>query len=521
MPSLSFAIAGGAHDNFMRTSTKIIMSYAPAIILATVLAVGLLLVIGDGISGERIKHLPQQIFCLDESNYSSLSAKNKVIEQGADTLNADGTIRYYYDNFDRYSDTTVVIESFENTEWAQISGPVQSIEPSRLRINGEKSLKVTLADTGRLNVAEMRITNTSQRELDLGKWENQGIFSLWLHVPDQDIFNSASMRFIDGNGNIRKFNAIENPQLGIPNFFDRDDAYPDLPFKNQESSADEWTDYQIVEGWNFLFWRNEQAFYTDKGPFNARDIRHFEVSITVNPGEGNGDIYVDDLRLITGLQKDDNVLAPNWYPPHGRPQYGVFELDSDIENGGSIKLINIRQSQYPSNGDRARMIAKGLTPENFIIRVRFKTEDIGTSGDLTNTWFRLTYDFDTEWDPGHDWFGFYSSLEWQKAGLITVIPVQRFYLQDQEPKNENIDVSSVPFKMRDEATYEVQLEVRGQNATAWVYTVGDECLKLKEKVSYEFQRQRHADKRYPIAIEATGDMKIRVYEVEIAEIDKI
>jgi hypothetical protein len=120
--------------------------------------------------------------------------------------------------------------------------------------------------------------------------------------------------------------------------------------------------------------------------------------------------------------------------PHGRPQYGVFEVDS-VNGDGTARLVNVRQTQYLSNGDHVRMISKALSPENFILRARFTVEDLAAEEDTTvNTWIRLAYDFDPTWDPGHDWFGFYASFEWKRIGLLTVRPVERFYLQDQEPK---------------------------------------------------------------------------------------
>jgi hypothetical protein len=65
----------------------------------------------------------------------------------------------------------------------------------------------------------------------------------------------------------------------------------------------------------------------------------------------------------------------------------------------------------------------------------------------------------------------------------------------------------------------VQLDVRGQTVAAHVYEVKDDCLALKDTVQYEFMRSRYAaDKRYPVAIEATGNAKLRMHEVEIAEL---
>ncbi len=438
----------------------------------------------------------------------------------SNALNPDGTIKYFFEDFSEYS--SVVLADFENVQNVTSSGEKVTLVTSDDHINGSRSLLITLPkSTAPVSdeKVDVVVNKKSETEINLSAWEGKGMITGWIKVPDRKNVQSIGLVLVDSEGNKRTFDTLENLQKNILNYYETDDAFPNLSFNSRTSAADEWTDFWLNTGWNFLFWKNTEGAYKDTGNFNSEKVIEMQFILSLQPQEEDVDINLDDIRLMSGLQKNDNPLSPNWYPPLGRPQYGIYDIDTDVDGVNSLKLLNVRQNQYLSNGDHGRMLTSGLTPNNFIWRTRFTLENMQGSKNMSNTWLRLMYDFDPEYDPGHDWFGFYSSFEYGKIGLLTVIPIQRFSAQTQEPLTKDISISESSFDLSEDEMYEVQMKVEGQIAEAWLYTVtGDDCLHLKKHITYTFNRERYADKRYPLGIEITGNVSARIYQVEIAEI---
>ncbi len=94
-------------------------------------------------------------------------------------------------------------------------------------------------------------------------------------------------------------------------------------------------------------------------------------------------------------------------------------------------------------------------------------------------------------------------------------------MQDQEPK-AGARTATTEFTPHSDVEYEMHMLVKGQFVSAAIYEVsGDDCLVHKAGMSYTFEHPRHgADKRYPIAIESTGNMRTIIHEVEIASLDE-
>jgi hypothetical protein len=137
-----------------------------------------------------------------------------------------------------------------------------------------------------------------------------------------------------------------------------------------------------------------------------------------------------------------------------------------------------------------------------------------------NTYFRVTYDFEPDWDPGHDWFGAYISLEYNKFGLNAVWPITRNILQDQEPKKGDATTTN-DFAPLNNVEYEMDLVVEGQQTSATIYEVNGNCLMPQASVGYVFHHPRHGtDLRYPIAIESTGNMRSIIHEFEMISLEK-
>ena len=107
-------------------------------------------------------------------------------------------------------------------------------------------------------------------------------------------------------------------------------------------------------------------------------------------------------------------------------------------------------------------------------------------------------------------------MEYKKFGLITVFPLQRFLVQDQEPSQKNILISNNNFSPKQDTPYELQMTVLGNKAISVLYQVRDNCLQQKGFIQYTFRRNRYGnEKRFPIALEITGDTKAIIQEIEL------
>lgn len=468
-----------------------------------------------------IQWLPQQFFCLDKSQFLSDVQKSQYdytkSEWSVYHLNSDNTIQYVYENFDTREDYSRIIEQFESLQNLNIDKNVADINLSKEKINGDSSLAVHIKQNT-LKENKLTIKSNFDNSIDLKRWDNRGFISGWIKIENRNDITGINIKIGDESGSYREFKMLPNLQIGIPNFFNENDAYSDIKYPIRNSISDEWTDFWLNNGYNYLLWRTDKEFYKDAGMVDMGRIKWFEITLLLNKNlSSQTNILLDDFRIQDGLQKDVNPIGDFWYPPHGRPQYGIFDVDEINPQDFVLKLLNVRQTQYPSNGDHGRMIAKGNTPLNFAMRIKFKLVDLNSNRD--NTWLRIMYDFDPIWDPGHDWFGVYQSLEWDKFGLVTVIPIERFSLQEQEPKKENINLSSKRYSIKEDKMYEINLTVEGQKANATLYNIGNNCLKIEKNVKYQFSRERYdMQKRYPIAIEITGNTKVVIYEVEIFEL---
>jgi hypothetical protein len=209
-------------------------------------------------------------------------------------------------------------------------------------------------------------------------------------------------------------------------------------------------------------------------------------------------------------------LAGNWYAPNGMPQYGVFDLSE--EKDCSLRLISVTREQYPSNGDHARILSNFNAPLNFAFKTRFKIID-PTPGYVNenNSYLRFQYDFDGEYDPGHDWLGAFISFEYKNFGLISVEPVERYVKQKQEPEKFPFSARKSVILDKDKE-YQIDLVVKSNKACAYLYEVYSETkLRKISSVSYEFERTRSELGR-PFSIETTGSYHMLISQIEILDL---
>ena len=433
-------------------------------------------------------------------------------------INNSGTVHYFKDDFSSYQQYSKTIDQFDNLDNISLSGSFQEIGLSPENISGEKAFSFQIKPNVDQN-KDIVIRKKLAQPMDIVRWKESGIFSFWMNIENRKGISGVSLKIGDENNNFRDYKELNNYQIEVPNNYDSDDVYPDVPLSNDPNNQNEWTDYWLNEGWNYIFWKENPGSFSDNGNVDLAKITWFEITL-VTSNNVSQKIMLDDFRIQDGIQKEANSLGGVWYPPENKPQFGIFDLDQLGENKYAARLINVRHTQYPNNGDHGRMVLNYNTPQNFSLRARFQLTNLPkTQKERENTWFRVLYDFDSAYDTGNDWFGAFISFEWNKFGLTTVNPIEKDNIQTWEPRKEAIMGASSDFTPKENVIYEIQITGKGQNAIASIYEVENNCLILRGKINYGFQRSRHGDdKRYPFCLEVTGNLKANILEFEVKEL---
>lgn len=341
---------------------------------------------------------------------------------------------------------------------------------------------------------------------DSYEFSNQIMIDSTLNFAEDSFF--SSWVYIDNGNDIKSIDLLYddyicrgpiNLILSEPNLIKSDDEYNDYIF-NVSQRIKKWEDFQLVDGINYYFWHNCTK--------TNNSIENNKIMFKVNYYQGNSRINITNFRVQKGVFRYVNPTNGVWYAPHGMPMYGVFDINND-----GIKLLNVRQTQYPSNGDHVRILSNLSLPENFSLKVVFRLEDFGDN--FNNTYFRIQYDFDNEYDPGHDWFGLFWSFEYSKIGLVTVYPIERYFKQGEEPtkfdKNSRIDLKPK------EGTYELNMFIEGQELRAILYRKTFFGYVKKAELNYMFDRKRNLVGD-PLSIESTGNAHLTIQDVEVRKI---
>jgi len=488
---------------------------------------------------------PASNICEDTTifeEFGSDSVANlKSDNSGSSTyIDGQGNMAYLFEDFERYAGNQIIIDGFENPgDWHANGGNV--LKSSTEFYSGSGGLAYALVGEG--NFGNLTLVRDSGVTQNLDMLSDLGYVTMWIKVPDPSGVDSVAIAIEDEFGDRRTFAPLVNVHTLDPNTFKDDPQYPDLIYPEGDPQRERWTDFMLGPGWNYLLWRTDA--YSDDGTVNLSAVERVYVMVEVNENLIEQEMIFDDLRAQSGLQKSSNPTQGAWYPPHGRPQYGVYDIDvSEDGSDHELRLLNVRNTQYPSNGDHARMISSAPVPVDFVLKIRFTLKQLGeqdeqitipslvpawtpaewrqlpvAEGQRNNTYFRVTYDFEPSWDPGHDWFGAYLSLQYSRFGLTSVWPLERNILQDQEPKAGS-RTAITEFSPKRDVQYEMDLLVKGQFASATIYEVkSEDCLERKSGISYIYEHQRLGEeKRYPLAIESTGNMRTVVHEVELVSL---
>lgn len=473
-----------------------------------------------------------QIGMFDEKTKNSNLNQYQSNKEPSVYLSTDNTIAFLYDDFTRYGDNQKILDEFDDPNSWQVNN-----EEGKLRITDEyyggNNALVYDINTSTSNIVLSKSFSDLQ---NLTRWQKSGYITMWINIENSTGIDSLGIQLEDKDGNTRYYESLPNVHTISPNTFGNEKEYPDLVYPEGDPKIERWVDYQLTTGWNYVLWRADN--FTDNGTVNMDKIKKVNIQLELNTTNFvTQQIIFDDLRIQDGIQKYSNPTHGMWYPPHGRPQYGVYDIDK-VGNDYELRLLNVRNTQYPSNGDHGRMISPAPVPKDFAFKTQFtftRLKDPETSVKIpvpfglplpkipmnvdlrNNTYFRVTYDFEPEYDPGHDWFGAYLSLQYNRLGLSSVWPIERSILQDQEPKAGST-ISSTDFTARNNVKYEMDMIVEGQTTSVAIYEVDGKCLNEKAEMIYTFHHPRHTE-RYPIAIESTGNLLSRIHEVEIVSLD--
>lgn len=440
---------------------------------------------------------------------------NKASEMGVITSDKiinkeNNSISYLKENLCSYEANSKSIDEVEDLTNVNLYGDAESADLSPENYAGSFSAIFTLGNSSKDYKA---IFEKRSLSLDVSRWQGDGVYSAWVKFEKPEDVSSVNLVLESKNGARRTYNELQNIHIDEENKIRQNDPHPDylLP----EGDGQYWQDFQLVYGWNYLFWRGDR--YLDSGDFLANEVVAYQFNFNLRQNYTSGKkIYVDNVRVSDGVQKSNNPLAGNWYAPNGMPQYGVFDLSG--EKDCSLRLINVTREQYPSNGDHARILSNFTAPLNFAFKTRFKIID-PTPGYVNenNSYLRFQYDFDSEYDPGHDWLGAFISFEYKNFGLISVEPVERYVEQKQEPEKFPFSARKSVILDKDKE-YQIELVVQSNKARAYLYEVSSGSkLRQISHVSYEFERTRSELGR-PFSIETTGSYHMLISQIEILDL---
>ncbi len=489
---------------FKKMSAKQIVA---CVVVLAVLAVG-----GVLLARKYVGLLPASDSQFAHDSAPAAAALGQLAKSGQKMqLNPDGTIKYLNENFQGYlGKSQAIVAPFNGTSGVTTSGTSGSLSTQKDAYEGASSLAVRLVKSDQ---KQSTVTQLLSNPLDLSNWQTSGYATMWLRVDNRIGISSIALRLKDASGNYREYAALPNLQTNYPNTIEND-PFQELPFE-QPGLTTNWTDYMLAPGWNYLPWRADTGNFTDHGSIDMHKITSAEVVFNTTSQLAPQTVLLNDLRMVSGLQNTGNEVGGNWYPPLEAGQYGVYDVNQS-KGQAALKLLNVRQSQYPSNGDHGRLLSKGGTPLNFAMKLRFSANNL--SSDTNNTYLRFLYDFDPSYDPGHDWFGAYMSLDYKKIGLLTVKPLERFTIQTQEPLNSTTNASyRQDFKPKADQQYELDVTVHGQQNQTTLYAVDGSKLRKITTLDYTFKRPREK-KRNPLGFEVTGNAKLTFSDVELVQL---
>jgi hypothetical protein len=326
---------------------------------------------------------------------------------------------------------------------------------------------------------------------DFSAYQSKGMIIGWADVEDYSEINSIDLELHD-SASFYTIKGIDNkPELErTSNGIWTDDEFIDYSFSvNQSNNV--WRDWMLADGENMVFWEWDEPV----------PIKMNEVMIKTS-------YPVRDAFIVEGFSKEITPTQGNWIAPLGLIQYGFHHVEN-----GSLFMKNVRQTQMVTNGDHVRIISNTKkTPRDFIMRVQFTPTRV-QKNPTENDYVRIAWDFEDQWDPGHDQTLIYLTDEYKYFGMQRVYPIVR----QKEQGYENSP--KVNFKLKNNRVYEINVRVQGQTARATIYEHRWGMLWKKASTQYTFQTPR-PDGSYPFSIEATGNPNLKVDFIEVYELSE-
>ena len=162
-------------------------------------------------------------------------------------LDNQGSIQYLYDNFDTYSENQLVLDHFENVDLWIVNDQQNQLSPSDEYYGGYGASSLAVSQD-----QDLMLSKKFDQIQNLKKFEKSGFITMWMKLEDAHSIDSVNVLLEDKFGNIREYSALVNVHNSSENTFGDDLTYPDLTYPNSDSNVEEWTDFILAPGWNYL-----------------------------------------------------------------------------------------------------------------------------------------------------------------------------------------------------------------------------------------------------------------------------
>ena len=140
-----------------------------------------------------------------------------------------------FSTYDKYSKS---LDQFEDTRGLLSNGSIEGTLSENC--GGEKSVQI---------VTSNRETTVSRAiNQDLGRWQDQGVLSMWLNLRDETVVDRIDLRLVDADGKDVTLKGIQIVHLPRDrNALKTDDEFPDFFFRGRQALL-KWEDYLLIPG---------------------------------------------------------------------------------------------------------------------------------------------------------------------------------------------------------------------------------------------------------------------------------
>lgn len=119
-------------------------------------------------------YLYKKTMCANDNQFIKDTAAVERYTQNI--INNSGTIKYFKDTFDNYSDNSKLIEQFDNINGFQVKGDTSDVKTDPESYSGSSSLSLTVNGTSDSNDDSIVIRKNLSQPINLEKWTSSGIY---------------------------------------------------------------------------------------------------------------------------------------------------------------------------------------------------------------------------------------------------------------------------------------------------------------------------------------------------------